>query len=122
MYDKLYRRFGETLPDTKVSAQAEALIGLDQKPWTFALSADCRAKLSKTRVAVVGGGFAGMMAAWWLCRTDKDIEVVVFEAGAAVGGRVWSNETFTKGTRTIEFGAELVPRHSDFDSLIESFG
>ena len=108
MYDKLYRRFGETLPDSKVSAMAEALIARDQKLWTSSLGADCRAKLGKTRVAVVGGGCAGMMAAWWLCSTDRGIEVVVFEAGKEVGGRVWSNEAFTKGTRTIEFGAELV--------------
>jgi monoamine oxidase len=123
MYDKLYRRFGETLPDTKVSAQAEALIDIDQKLWTSSLTADCRAKLGKIRVAVVGGGFAGMMAAWWLCRTEKTIEVVVFEAGAEVGGRVWSNESFTKGTRTIEFGAELVgANHPHWLETAREFG
>jgi monoamine oxidase len=109
MYDKLYRRYGKTLPESEISAQAAALIEDDQKLWPAAsLAPDCRNKLDTTRVAIVGGGFAGMMAAWSLCQAYKGIEVVVFEARAEVGGRVWSNEDFTKGPRTIEFGAELV--------------
>src|SRR5262249_10899860 len=71
-----------------------------------ALPAPC-ARLKQTKVAIVGGGFAGMMAAWTLCHRAKDIEVVLFEGGPEVGGRVNSSDTFTSG-RVIEVGAELI--------------
>ena len=107
LYDKLYRRFGTTLPETEVVARSRKLIDADQAAFSVsALGRPCD-RLKRTKVAVVGGGFAGMMAAWQLCHREPEIEVVVFEAGAEVGGRVSSNEEFAEG-RIIEFGAELV--------------
>ena len=123
LYDKLYRLYGETLSESTISAQASALVDRDQKAWKPALSPTCLPKLDTTRVAIVGGGFAGMMAAWSLCEIYSGIEVVVFEARAEVGGRVWSNEGFTNGTRTIEFGAELVgANHPTWIKLARDLG
>lgn len=108
LYDKLYRRFGETMADSEISARSNKLIDIDRSTWSASsLLPDCRSRLKKTRVAIVGGGFAGMMAAWSLCQKEKELDVVVFEAGTEVGGRVRSDKKFTKG-RIIEFGAELV--------------
>jgi monoamine oxidase len=59
------------------------------------------------RVAVVGAGFAGLMAAWRL--TQNGCEVIVLEARDRVGGRVWSQELIPGDPRTvIERGAEFV--------------
>lgn len=58
-------------------------------------------------VAVVGAGFAGLMAAWTLQQAGRD--VVVLEARDRVGGRVWSEELVPGEPRTvIERGAEFV--------------
>jgi monoamine oxidase len=58
-------------------------------------------------VAVVGAGFAGLMAAWTLQQSGRD--VVVLEARGRVGGRVWSEELVPGDPRTvIERGAEFV--------------
>lgn len=108
LYARLYRRFGKTLPDSEISARSLELIAADNSIWRpAAVSAGCQARLKRTRVAIVGGGFAGMMAAWWLCHKEREMEVVVFEAGDDVGGRVRSDEKFARG-RIIELGAELV--------------
>jgi monoamine oxidase len=108
LYDKLYRRFGVTLSDSELIARSNRLVEAELALWpAAAFSPECKSRLKRTRVAVVGAGFAGMMAAWWLCQREEEIEVVVFEARAEVGGRVRSDETFTQG-RIIEFGAELV--------------
>ncbi|MFS0701436.1 flavin monoamine oxidase family protein [Cellulomonas sp. 179-A 4D5 NHS] len=57
------------------------------------------------RVAVVGGGFAGLMAAWYLDRCGVD--VTVFEAASRIGGRVVTDRTFVR-PHVIEAGAELI--------------
>jgi monoamine oxidase len=56
------------------------------------------------RVAVIGAGFAGLMAGHTLSRTCK---VSVFEARDRVGGRVWTQFRATSH-RAIEAGAELI--------------
>ena len=69
-------------------------------------STTCTQKLKRLSVVVVGGAFAGLMAARTLCR--QGVEVTVFEAHEQVGGRVLSDYgKFSKG-RITELGAELV--------------
>ena len=59
------------------------------------------------RVAVVGAGFAGLMAADLIARPGH--EVVVLEARDRVGGRVWSTELVPGDPRTVvERGGEFV--------------
>ena len=59
------------------------------------------------RVAVVGAGFAGLVAATDLRAAGHD--VVVLEARDRVGGRVWSTELVPGDARTlVERGAEFV--------------
>jgi len=59
------------------------------------------------RVAVIGAGFAGLMAADVLARSGH--EAIVLEARDRVGGRVWSAELVAGDPRTlIERGAEFV--------------
>jgi monoamine oxidase len=61
--------------------------------------------LRDVRVAVVGGGFAGLMAAWYLRQCN--VAVTVFEASGRVGGRVLSDYAFVPG-KVVEAGAELI--------------
>lgn len=63
------------------------------------------AALPSTRVAVVGGGFAGLTAAWWLAQCGA--AVTVFEASDRIGGRVRTDHSFVAG-KHVEAGAELI--------------
>lgn len=123
LYDKLYRRFGETLSDTELNARINKLLENERaRLLASSFSPECQSRLKSIRVAIVGGGFAGMMAAWSLCQKANGIEVVVFEARAEVGGRVRSDEKFTKG-RIIDFGAELVgANHPTWLTLARELG
>lgn len=82
---------------------------------------ECREKLRGIgRVAVVGGGFAGLMAARRL--VQHGVKVTVFEARKEVGGRVLSNPNFSEG-RITEEGAELIGSfHTKWLELAREFG
>jgi monoamine oxidase len=84
------------------------------------LPSSCRASLIKNRVAVVGGGLAGLMAARTL--GEHGLHVTVYEARDEVGGRVLSNTTFSKG-RITEEGAELIGSfHRTWLALAKHYG
>jgi monoamine oxidase len=71
-------------------------------------------------VGIVGAGFAGLTAAWYLHRCG--IQVVVFESADRIGGRVRTDRDFIKG-KTVEAGAELIGvNHPMWLSLADSFG
>jgi monoamine oxidase len=82
---------------------------------------ECREKLKGIgRVAVVGGGLAGLMAARRL--VQHGITVTVYEARKEVGGRVLSNENFSVG-RITEEGAELIGSfHTTWLGLAREYG
>ncbi len=61
--------------------------------------------LPPTRVAIIGGGFAGLAAAWYLDQCGVD--TVVYEARSQVGGRVSTSNSFVTG-KVVEVGAELI--------------
>lgn len=80
----------------------------------------CRKQLESTKVAVVGGGLAGLMAALRL--RQQGIKVTVFEARSQVGGRVLSNTRFSNG-RITEEGAELIGSfHTTWLALARRYG
>ena len=83
-------------------------------------SRECLALLARLKVAVVGGGLGGLMAARALARWGA--AVTVYEARAQVGGRVLSDTTFAKG-RIIEAGAELIGSiHTRWCALAKEYG
>ncbi|HET9960355.1 MAG TPA: NAD(P)/FAD-dependent oxidoreductase [Polyangiaceae bacterium] len=63
------------------------------------------------RVAIVGGGVAGLTCAYWL--NQAKIDVSVYEANSTrVGGRAFTGrELFSNSALTCEFGAEFVEPH-----------
>ena len=96
----------------------------DATPSPF--SQDCQDQVrrknaeKRRRVAVVGGGFAGLMAARSLGQFGFD--VTVFEARERVGGRVSSNREFSEG-RITEEGAELIGSfHTTWLALAREYG
>jgi monoamine oxidase len=62
-------------------------------------------RLQSVRVAVVGGGLAGLSAAWFLHQFG--VQVTVLEAANRLGGRVLTDDQFIPG-RVVEAGAELI--------------
>jgi monoamine oxidase len=58
------------------------------------------------RIAIVGAGFAGLMAGWYLLKCGVE-EVTVFEARSLVNGRVHTDREFLRPDHA-EFGAELI--------------
>lgn len=97
---------------------------LSQSPSSFSLECQDLVKRrnaqEQSRVAVVGAGFAGLMAARWLGQSGFD--VTVFEARNQVGGRVLSNSTWSKG-RITEEGAELIGSfHTTWLKLAREYG
>jgi monoamine oxidase len=65
---------------------------------------------TRKRVVIVGGGIAGLVAAFELVRQGH--EPIVLEAQNRVGGRVWTCRDFAPGVYA-EFGAMRIPRVHD---------
>jgi monoamine oxidase len=81
--------------------------------------AGCR-RLTEVRVAVVGGGLAGLYAAWLL--QQQGLAVTLFEASNRLGGRVLSSRDFIPG-KVVEAGAELIGmNHPTWQALAKRFG
>jgi monoamine oxidase len=71
----------------------------------------------RPRVAIVGAGFSGLMAAYSLA---KCCDVTVFEARDRIGGRVWSK---TRSSGVVEAGGELIGyNHPMWLRLAKQFG
>jgi monoamine oxidase len=76
--------------------------------------------LVRTRVAVVGAGFAGLMAAWSLA--SGGMRVTLYEAAGRIGGRVRTDRTIAPG-KVVEAGAELIGKnHPTTLLLMRRFG
>ncbi|SOD42736.1 flavin monoamine oxidase family protein [Nitrosovibrio sp. Nv4] len=95
---------------------------MDNDPITplTTLSQDCKNGLKNMRVAVVGAGLGGLMAALRL--SQHGVEVKVYEAHPQIGGRVCSNRKIVPGC-IIEEGAELIGSfHTAWLKLARKYG
>lgn len=74
----------------------------------------------KTRVIVIGGGFAGLAAAYALRK--KNVDVTVIESRNRLGGRVFSHVIDPAQNLTVELGAEWVGNsHTRIRELCDEF-
>jgi monoamine oxidase len=69
------------------------------------------------RVAVIGGGFAGIAAAWYL--NECGVHTTVYEAGERVGGRVKTDRSFVP-KKVVEVGAELIGENHALWGILSS--
>src|SRR3954464_11182026 len=100
LYARLHSRFGDPIDRREMirrSLAAAAGVLLSDRIGL--------ARSAGPRVVVIGGGFAGMAAAYELSRTGAD--VTVLEARNRIGGRVLSFHDLVPGG-TMEGGAELI--------------
>lgn len=75
----------------------------------------------KTRVIVIGAGFAGLAAAHAL--REKGMDVTVLESRNRIGGRVFSHLIDPKENLTVELGAEWVGNsHTRVRTLCDTLG
>jgi monoamine oxidase len=75
----------------------------------------------KTKVIIIGAGFAGLAAALYLYK--KKIDFVVLEARSRISGRVFSHTMDNKENLVIELGAEWVGNsHERIHNLCNEFG
>ncbi|MEP7265338.1 MAG: NAD(P)/FAD-dependent oxidoreductase, partial [Bacteroidota bacterium] len=75
----------------------------------------------KTRVIIIGGGFAGLSAAYYLQK--KNIDFVVLESRNRIGGRVFSHNMDEKENLVVELGAEWVgASHERLIALTDEMG
>lgn len=125
LFATLHARFGEQRPEGVVAAAVDAKQRELTERGVFPASADeealseCEA-LPNTRVAVVGAGFAGLTAAWYLASAGA--QVTVFEASDRVGGRVETDRAFVPG-KVVEAGAELIgENHPMWIEISDVFG
>ena len=94
---------------------------MDNDPITpLVLPQNCRDQLKGMKVAVVGAGLGGLMAALRL--SQHGVKVTMYETHPQVGGRVRSNHQFANG-RIIEEGAELIGSfHIAWLKLAQKYG
>lgn len=79
------------------------------------------AKKLEGPVAVVGGGIAGLTAAYRLMQAGA--EVHVYEQLERFGGRMWTKRDFNKEGMFVELGGELVDtNHTDLIELAKELG
>jgi protoporphyrinogen/coproporphyrinogen III oxidase len=72
------------------------------------------------RVAVIGGGIAGLAAAWELAQPGADVTVTVYEAADRVGGKLRLEQV---GGALVDVGAESVlARRPEALTLFEEIG
>lgn len=58
------------------------------------------------RVAVIGGGISGLSAAWGLLRSNKAVEVIIYESSPRVGG--WMRSGRSRGGGVFEYGPRSI--------------
>ena len=120
LFATLHRRFGTKLSGAEVvnrsqAKQAELVrsMGLATTP------PDC-SRFFPNGVAIVGGGFAGISAAWTL--GQHNVASTIFEARETYGGRVETDKILIPG-RLVETGAELIGfNHPMWLTLARRFG
>ena len=109
IYARLHRRYGKKITGDqrrhfveqklKTTALPEVM---PQAKWLAMRGVSALSAGPRPRVAIVGGGFAGLMAGYALA---NHCDVTMFEARERVGGRVWSKN---KPSGVVEAGGELI--------------
>ena len=117
LFARLHRRYGPRI--TGAERQSRVRDKVEKQPSLPSLRLlATRTAMARPRpkVAIVGGGFSGLMAAYELV---EHCDVTLFEARPRFGGRVWSKD---KPSGIVEAGGELIGyNHPIWLSLAKRF-
>jgi monoamine oxidase len=120
LFATLHRRFGPKLSGAEVVNRSQAKQAEFVRSMGLATSAPDCSRFFPNGVAIVGGGFAGISAAWTL--GQHNIASTIFEARETYGGRVQTDQSLIPG-RPVETGAELIGfNHPMWLTLAKRFG
>ncbi|MEZ5318883.1 MAG: NAD(P)/FAD-dependent oxidoreductase [Vicinamibacterales bacterium] len=119
LYRRLRRRFGP--PDDRPTRREMLALTLAGTAGLLLSGRDLGARQGRAgRVLIVGGGFAGLAAAYELQAAGYDVRV--FEARNRLGGRVITFHDLAPG-KTVEGGAELIgSNHPAWVAYADRFG
>jgi monoamine oxidase len=118
LYARLDQRFGVRPPAVERQREVSDRIANVSARLSTEISFAATKAAKDVHVAIVGAGFAGLMAGDILSRSFK---VSVFEARDRVGGRVWT-QVDRSSYRAVEAGAELIGyNHPTWLSLAKRF-
>lgn len=105
---------------TRRSSRRDLLRGAAALGVTAALPARLFARQLAPRIAIVGGGMAGLSAA--LALRDKGVDAAIYEAQPRIGGRVFSRTDDYFGGQTVEWCGELIDTgHKRMRALAKRF-
>ncbi len=97
------------------------LAGVGALTATAAWPGVARASARDARIAIVGGGIAGLTCA--LTLADRGIRATVYEASGRVGGRMYSNTAYWNDGQVSEWCGELIDSgHKTMQRLARRFG
>jgi len=117
LFAKLYNRFGHK---PSIQEDLEKISAKINRELPAIPDGAYRPLAGHAHVAVVGGGFAGLSAAYYL--TQGGFHVTMLEARDKIGGRVQTSTDLIPG-RFIEAGAELIgSNHLLWMTLAKRFG
>ncbi|MCP3411776.1 flavin monoamine oxidase family protein [Bradyrhizobium sp. CCGB01] len=103
LFARLHRRYGPKISGAERQRRVRDKVALQPTPPSIRSPTALRAlAVRRPKVAIIGGGFAGLMAASELV---AHCEVTLFEARNRFGGRVFSK---TKPSGIVEAGGELI--------------
>jgi monoamine oxidase len=120
LFSRLNRSFGPapSTPERRTATLQKIESATERYPLRLDSLAEIAPRMSEKSVIVIGAGFAGLTAAWWLA--THGFKVTVLEARKRVGGRV---HTKREGRRVLECGGELIGRnHANWLRLSSYFG
>jgi len=120
LFSRLNRSFGPppSIPERRTGTLQKIETAAEHYPLRLESVAEIAPKMSDKTVIVIGAGFAGLTAGWWLATHGFD--VTVLEARNRIGGRV---HTKRENQRILECGGELIGRnHANWLRLASYFG
>jgi monoamine oxidase len=125
LFAKLHRRFGPKPSGDELSRRSLRKREEFRTHWGLPAPGEVprstAKRAAKPSVAIVGGGFAGLSAAYHLQNRRDPFPVTVYES-SRIGGRVYSVRDVIPG-RTVEKGGELIGmNHPCWIDLAQAFG
>ncbi len=120
LFSRLNRSFGPppSTSERRTGALQKIETAAEHYPLRLETLAEIAPRMSEKSVIVIGAGFAGLTAGWWLA--THGFNVTVLEARKRIGGRV---HTKRQDGRVLECGGELIGRnHANWLRLSSYFG